>query len=116
MLGPATTGTWRVPDGKWIFLCWDAEWSLEGGFYGPDVAPYAFINSGGAYGHSLSRKLFFALIGNPSYSEYYQEEVRRHLNTALSTENALRHVHRHRDTIAANIEYEFETRGYGKEQ
>ena len=79
---------------------------MEGGFYGPDVDPYAFINSGGAYGHSLSRKLFFALI----------EEVRRHLNTALSTENALRHVHRHRDTIAANIEYEFETRGYGKEQ
>ena len=108
----------RVPDGKWIFLCWDAEWSLGGGgpFYSPDVDPYAFIDSGGAYGHSLSRKLFFALIGNPGYSEYYQKEVRRHLNTALSTENALRHVHRHRDTIAADIEHEVETRGYGKEQ
>ena len=106
----------RVPAGKWIFLCWDAEWSLGGGPYGPDVNPYAFIDSGGAYGHSLSRQLFFALIGNPSYSEYYQEEVRRHLNTALSTENALRHVHRHRDTIAADIEHEVETRGYGKEQ
>ena len=107
----------RVPDGKWIFLCWDAEWSLGGGpSYGPTVDPYAFIDSGGAYGHSLSRKLFFALIGNPGYSEYYQEEVRRHLNTALSTENALRHVHRHRDTIAADIEHEVETRGYGKEQ
>lgn len=106
----------RVPDGKWIFLCWDAEWGLGGGPYDLDADPYAFIDSGGAYGHSLSRKLFFALIGNPGYSEYYQQEVRRHLNNALSPGNALRQVRRHRDAIAADIGHEFETRGYDKQQ
>ena len=106
----------RVPNGKWIFLCWDSEWGLGGGPYGPAVDPYAFIDSGGAYGHSLIRKLFFALIGNPDYNEYYQKEVRRYLNTTLLPENALRHIHHHRDTIAADIEHEFETRGYDKEQ
>ena len=56
----------RVPDGKWIFLCWDAEWGLGGvPSYRSNLDPYAFIDSGGAYGHGLSRKLFFALLGNP---------------------------------------------------
>ncbi len=106
----------RVPDGKWIFLCWDAEWGLGGGPYSHEVDPYAFIDSGGGYGHGLSRKLFFALLGNPGYCEYYQQEVRRHLNGALRTENAMRHLRRHRDAIAADIEYEFEIRKYGKER
>ena len=101
----------RVPDGKWIFLCWDAEWGLGGGSYGHDVDPYAFIDSGGAYGHGMSRALFFALISNPGYCEYYQQEVRRYLSGALRTDNALRLIHRHRDAIAADIEHEFETRG-----
>ena len=106
----------RVPDGKWSFLCWDAEWGLAGGPYGPDVDPYAFIDSGGAYGHGLTRKLFFSLISNPSYCEYYQKQVRRHLQGALGTDNAMRQLHRHRNAIAADIEHEFETRGYGKER
>ena len=101
----------RVPDGKWIFLCWDAEWGLGGGPYGDDVDPYAFMDSGGAYGHGMSRALFFALISNPGYCEYYQQEVRRHLSGALRTDNALRLIHRHRDAIADDIEHEFEARG-----
>jgi hypothetical protein len=106
----------RVPDGKWIFLCWDAEWGLGGGPYSHELDPYAFIDSGGGYGHGLSRKLFFALLGNPGYCEYYQKEVRRHLSGSLRTENALRHLRRHRDAIAADIEYEFEIRKYGKKR
>ncbi|MEE3373468.1 MAG: CotH kinase family protein [Planctomycetota bacterium] len=104
----------RVPDGKWIFLCWDAEWGLGGGSYGHDVDAYAFIDSGGAYGHGMSRALFFALISNSGYCEYYQQEVRRHLRGALRTDNVLRVVHRHRDAIAADIEHEFESRGNDK--
>ena len=102
----------RVPDGKWIFLCWDAEWGLLGGPYEPNANPYAFIDSGGAYGHGLQRKLFFALLGNAGYSEYYQQEVRRHLNNALSPRNALRQVRRHRDAIAADIGRDFAANGY----
>ena len=106
----------RVPDGKWIFLCWDAEWGLGGGPYGHDVNPYAFIDSGGAYGHGMSRKLFFALLGNPGYCEYYQKEVRRHLDGPLHPDNALRQARRHRDRIATDIEHEFERRKYGKQR
>jgi len=106
----------RVPDGKWIFLCWDAEWGLLGGPYEPNANPYAFIDSGGAYGHGLQRQLFFALLGNAGYREYYQQEVRRHLNNALSPRNALRQVRRHRDAIAADIGREFAANGYDMER
>ena len=106
----------RIPDGKWIFLCWDSEWGLSGGPYGPEVDPYSFIDSGGAYGHGMSRKLFFALLGNPGYREYYQQQVRKYLNGPLSSANALRQTHHHRDLVVADIEHEFETRGYGKER
>jgi len=106
----------RIPDGKWIFLCWDSEWGLAGGPYGPEVDPYSFIDSGGAYGHGMSRKLFFALLGNPGYREYYQQQVRKYLNGPLSSANALRQAHHHRDIVVADIEHEFETRGYGKER
>jgi len=102
----------RVPDGKWIFLCWDAEWGLLGGPYKPDANPYAFIDSGGAYGHGLQRKLFFALLGNADYRDYYQQEVRRYLADALSPENALRQVRRHRDAIAVDIERDFAANGH----
>ena len=113
----------RVPDGKWIFLCWDSEWGL--GYrhpglgdapYGPEVDPYAFMDSGGAYGRGLTRMLFFALIDNPGYCEYYQQEVRKHLNGALATKNIMRHIHRHRDTIASDIELEYKARGYDKQR
>ncbi|MDG1891459.1 MAG: CotH kinase family protein [Verrucomicrobiota bacterium] len=108
----------RVPEGKWFFLCWDAEWAL--GYrhpglgdapYGVNVDPYAFMDSGGAYGHSLIRSLFLALITNPDYCAYYQEEVKRHLKGALSTENILKHLQRHRDSVAQDIESEYQAMG-----
>jgi len=104
----------RVPDGKWIFLCWDSEWGL--GYqhpglgdapYGIDVDPYAFMDSGGAYSNSLIRNIFLALINHPQYREYYQREVQRHLSGPLSTKNIMRHIHRHRDAIAHDIEVEY---------
>ena len=76
----------RVPDGKWIFLCWDSEWGL--GYqhpglgdapYGIDVDPYAFMDSGGAYSNSLIRNLFLALINHSQYREYYQPVSYTHL-------------------------------------
>jgi len=113
----------RVPDGKWVFLCWDSEWGL--GYrhpgvpdapFGPEVDPYAFMDSGGAYGRGLIRLLFLAMIDNPGYRDYYQQEVRRHLNGALTTDNILRQVHRHRDAIAADIDAEYQARGYDKDR
>ncbi|MBQ17467.1 MAG: hypothetical protein CMJ65_10115 [Planctomycetaceae bacterium] len=113
----------RVPDGKWIFLCWDSEWGL--GYrhpglgdapYGVDVDPYAFMDSGGAYGRGLIRSVFLALIDNPGYCEYYQKEVRRHLKGALSISNIMRHIHRHRDAIASGIDTEFQARRYDKKR
>ena len=108
----------RVPDGKWIFLCWDSEWGL--GYrhpglgdapYGIDVDPYAFIDSGGAYSNSLIRNIFLALINHPQYRDYYQQEVKRHLRGPLSTDNIMRHIHRHRDAIAHDIGVEYAAKG-----
>ena len=113
----------RVPDGKWLFLCWDSEWGLgyrhpglAGAPYGIDVDPYAFMDSGGAVGGGLIRSLFLAMIDNPGYCEYYQREVRRHLSTSLATGNIMRHIHRHRDAIAADIDSEYQARGWNKDR
>ena len=106
----------RVPDGKWIFLCWDAEWGFWGGPFREQDDPYAFIDSGAAYGFGPLRSLFLALLGNPNYCKYYQEEVRKHLNGALSREHVLGQIRRHAEAIRSDIEHEFETRRYGKER
>ena len=107
-----------APDGKWIFLCWDAEWGL--GYrhpglgdapYGVDVDPYAFMDSGGAYSNSLIRNIFLALINHPNYRGYYQQEVRRYLSGPLSTKNIMKHIHRHRDAISHDIAVEYRAKG-----
>ena len=108
----------RVPDGRWIFMCWDSEWGL--GYRHPhsgdapvgiDLDPYAFIDSGGAYGNGLIRSLYLALISNQDYRQYYQQEVRRFLKGSLSTENIIRQIHRHRDAIEVDLGKEYKARG-----
>ena len=102
----------KLPDGKWRFMCWDSEWSFRGGPYKPDNDSYAFIDSGGAYGFSTKRKMFIALLGNPEYREYYQAEVRRHLDGALLEENVLRRTRQLSDAIAKEIEHEYRASKY----
>ncbi len=107
----------RVPDGKWIFLCWDAEWGFAGGpSNDPNADPYAFLDSGGAYGSGLTRTMLLGLLANDGYCDYYQREVKRHLAGALSPENALRQIRRHRDAIALDTEREFEALGVDKKR
>ena len=106
----------RAPDGKWIFLCWDAEWGFWGGPFRELDDPYAFIDSGAAYGFGPLRSLFLAMLENSNYCEYYQEEVRRHLNGALARDHVLGEIRRHTEGIRSDIEHEFETRRYGKER
>ncbi|MEC9004168.1 MAG: CotH kinase family protein [Planctomycetota bacterium] len=116
-------GARRVPDGKWIFLCWDSEWGLgyrhsgvDAHLYGTHTDPYGFMDSGGGANYGLISTLFRAMLENPGYRQYYQQQVREHLKGALTTENIMRHVHRHRDAIATEMKHEFETRNYNLEQ
>ncbi|MDE0736257.1 MAG: CotH kinase family protein, partial [Pirellulaceae bacterium] len=116
-------GARRVPDGKWIFLCWDSEWGLgyrhpgvDAHLYGTHTDPYGFMDSGGGSGYGLISMLFRAMLDNPGYRQYYQQQVREHLQDALTTENIIRHVHRHRDAIAAEMKHEFETHNYDLQQ
>ncbi len=102
----------RLQGGRWRFMCWDSEWGIRGGPYKPDTGSYAFIDSGGAYGFSTQRKMFIALLGNPEYREYYQAEVRRHLDGALSEENVLRRTRELRDAIANEVAHEYRVRNY----
>ena len=116
-------GARRVPDGKWIFLCWDSEWGLgyrhsgvDAHLYGTHTDPYGFMDSGGGANYGLISTLFRAMLENPGYRQYYQQQVREHLQGALTTENIMQHVHRHRDAIATEMKHEFETRNYNLEQ
>ena len=102
----------KLPDGKWRFMCWDSEWGFRGGPYKPNNDSYAFIDSGGAYGFSTKRKMFIALLGNSEYREYYQAEVRRHLDGALLEENVLRRTRQLRDAIANEIAHEYRASKY----
>ena len=113
----------QVPDGKWIFLCWDSEWGL--GYrhpglgdapYGTDVDPYAFMDSGGAWGNGLIRLLFLAMIDNPGYCNYYQQQVRKHLSGPLAPQNIMRHINRHREAIESDLDLEYRARGYDKQR
>jgi spore coat protein CotH len=116
-------GARRVPDGKWIFLCWDSEWGLgyrhpgvDAHLYGTHTDPYGFMDSGGGSGYGLISMLFRAMLDNPGYRQYYQQQVREYLQGPLTTENIMRHVHRHRDAIAAEMKHEFETHNYDLER
>ena len=102
----------KLPEGKWRFMCWDSEWGFRGGPYKPENDSYAFIDSGGAYGFSTQRKMFIALLGNPEYREYYQAEVRRHLDGGLSQENVLRRTRQLRDAVANEIAHEYRANKY----
>ena len=84
--------------------------------YGTDVDPYAFMDNGGAWGNGLIRLLFLAMIDNPGYCNYYQQQVRKHLSGPLASQNIMRHINRHREAIESDLDLEYQARGYDKQR
>jgi hypothetical protein len=90
----------RVPDGRWIFLSWDAE-------FGIGLIPGGFSTD--TFSHVLSRAdaslttILTALLENRRYRAFFLAEVERHLNGALSPENVMAHIRQQRALIAPDV-------------
>lgn len=89
----------RKPDGKWIFLSWDAEFGIglipQG--YGEDS--FAFTLTRGGY----IREIFEGLLENAGYRAYFLREVERHLEGALYPDNVLARIRRLRDLVSPDM-------------
>ncbi|MBI4602722.1 MAG: CotH kinase family protein [Planctomycetes bacterium] len=85
----------RRPDGKWIFLSWDAEFGigLIPGGYTSDTFEFALTQGG-----SL-RTLLNAYLASPTYRAYFIEEADRHRYGALSPTRVIPRIRALRDRI-----------------
>ncbi len=90
-------------DGRWIFMCWDAEWGLG---YNPqgwssDTLEHVFEREGAPVAIPL-----VALMDNSSYQRFFFAEVERYLEGPLRAENVLAHISRAGDFVALDIAHE----------
>ncbi len=84
-------GRASTPDGKWIFMSWDAEFGvgrIPGG-YTSNTFTHALGRSDVPLGLILSR-----LVRNESYQRYLLARLDELLDTALSPENVLDRLHK----------------------
>jgi hypothetical protein len=85
----------RMPEGKWIFLCWDGELSL-GLFptgYESDTFHRALTRPGGV------GDIFAALFQNSRYQEMFLARLEKHLEGVLEPRRVQQRVRRLRATI-----------------
>ena len=89
----------RVPEARWIFLCWDAEFGLGliPGGYTTDTFEFALNQS------SYLRDIFAGLLKSPIYQAYFMEQVDRHLFYALKPANVLARIGRIQTEIAPDM-------------
>ncbi len=94
----------RRPDGKWIFLSWDAEFGigLIPSGYSEDTFEFVFTRSG------YLRDILNGLLANADYRRYFVNEADRHRYEALSPERVLGHIDHHADAIRDDINEEAE--------
>jgi hypothetical protein len=86
----------RRAGGRWRFLSWDAEWGI--GLIPQGFAADSYAHVTGTKG--TIRDLFVALAASAGYAEYFQKEVERHLEGALSAENVIEKIRLHQGEIA----------------
>ena len=92
----------RRPDGKWIFLSWDAEFGIglipEG--FSSDTFEFVFTRNG------YLRDVFERLLASPIYRTYLRDEVERHAAQALDSQSVLARIEALRSTVAIDIDDE----------
>ena len=78
----------RAPDGKWIFLCWDAEFGigLIPTGYNSDSLDHVVGRSG------YIRDIFVRLLANEDYRRFFMAALERFSATVLAPQNVLRHI------------------------
>ncbi len=96
----------KAADGRWFFLSWDAEWGIGLRPWGwRSDAGMALLGNGGG---GVIRDLFQALLSNATYRRYLLQEVARHLEGALRSENVLARIARERERIEPVMEAELD--------
>ncbi|MGH2628079.1 MAG: CotH kinase family protein, partial [Anaerolineales bacterium] len=95
------------PEGRWIFLSWDAEFGIgliPGGF---SADSFQFTLNQGGY----IRDVFAAFLRNAAYQEYFAGELDRHLFQALRPAGVLAKIDKLRARIAPDIPEEAQLTG-----
>ncbi len=98
-------GRAKRPDGKWMFFCWDAEYSFGSGPQGYKINQNTFQT---AQSGSLLGTMFDKLLRSSQYRDYFEERLEYYLGTSLSPEHVLQLFDKHRDAIRPAIPYEAE--------
>src|SRR5207244_382473 len=89
----------RRPDGKWIFMSWDAEFGIGLIPAGYNSNTFEFIFTRDGY----LRDIFQALLKSPIYRAYFAGEADRHAYGALYRTPALARIKRLEDRVKADI-------------
>ncbi|MEM7232313.1 MAG: CotH kinase family protein, partial [Planctomycetota bacterium] len=97
------------PDGKWIFLSWDAEFGIGRipGGYTSDTFAHA-SGSNATFGVMLS-----SLLTHHEYQNFFLQKVDEYFEGPLSNENVRRHIDRHVNAIQGDIPEELRVAGHG---
>ena len=83
------------PDGRWIFLSWDAEFGLGRSPGGFSNDTFAHVMGNGATHASVLR----SLLSHPVYQSFFLQKLDEYLAGPLSPDNVLRSVRLHASTI-----------------
>ncbi len=89
----------RRPDGKWIFLSWDAEFGIGLNPNGYGANTFRFVFDRGGY----LREILEGLLANQRYRAFFLGEFERHLAGALSVGNVLNRIRLLRDHVVGDI-------------
>ena len=83
------------PNGKWIFLCWDAEFGIGLIPSGSSADTFEFVFERSGY----LRDIFEGLLKSPIYRAYFAEEADRHAYGSLLPARVLARI----DTLKARV-------------
>ena len=89
----------RVPDGKWIFMCWDAEFGigLSPQGYNADTLSHTVGRNG------YIRDIFANVLASPRYRELFIRALDQYSAVALSPQNVQRHLVSLRGVVESDI-------------
>lgn len=92
----------RRPDGKWIFLCWDAEFGLGLGPSGFSTDTFEFV-FGQDRNAGPSVTILENLLESKTYQAFFLQQLDVHLSGSLSRKNVTNHVDRQVQTIEPDM-------------
>ena len=93
-------------DGRWFFLCWDAEFGLGLNPSGFSADSFSHVTSQAGQPNSPAATVFGALLGNRHFQELVLERISQHIDGVLSRENVTAHIERLAAVVRPDIDAE----------